>query len=126
MALVGAPIMAALFMLFPRMAPLWGIPRTPDGAQRAVRVHAVGNIASLALDDAAFPHAFEVRRPPRRLLGLYFRGPVLSPLMAANGKPSRFVATAVGRRVLGPPANLKVQGPAVRYEVTLEPTTAPG
>ena len=26
MALAGAPIMAALFMLFPRIAPLWGLP----------------------------------------------------------------------------------------------------
>jgi hypothetical protein len=26
MALLGAPIMAALFMFFPRMAPLWGVP----------------------------------------------------------------------------------------------------
>ena len=28
MALLGAPIMAVLFVLFPRFAPLWGMPRT--------------------------------------------------------------------------------------------------
>ena len=26
MALLGAPVMVALFMLFPRIAPLWGVP----------------------------------------------------------------------------------------------------
>ena len=43
MALLGAPIMAVLFVLFPRLAPLWGIPSDAmSGRSGLVGQHAGG------------------------------------------------------------------------------------
>ena len=81
MALLGAPIMAALFMLFPRMAPLWGMPSDAMAGRSGLSgVMKVGSIAELALDDAvALRVRFEGAEntvPPAS--AMYFRGPVLS------------------------------------------------
>ena len=120
MALLGAPIMLALFMLFPRMAPLWGTPNDEmTGRSGLSNTMRVGSIASLALDDGI---AARVKfdggvAPPQRQL--YFRGPVLSDFD--------------GREWTAPPpwergflsAELRVQGEPVGYEVTLEPSNRP-
>ena len=128
MALLGAPIMAALFMFFPRMAPLWGIP----GDQMVGRTGLsgsmqVGTIAELALSDAV---AFRIKfdnpaQPIPPASSLYFRGPVLSAFDGREWKaePFREDSSWAARAAL--PANLKVQGPALRYEVTLEPSYRP-
>ena len=128
MALLGAPIMAALFMFFPRMAPLWGIP----GDQMVGRTGLsgsmqVGTIAELALSDAV---AFRIKfdnpaQPIPPASSLYFRGPVLSAFDGREWKaePFREDSSWAARAAL--PANLKVQGPALRYEVTLEPHKRP-
>ena len=123
MALLGAPIMAALFMLFPRMAPLWGMPSdTMAGRSGLSGVMKVGNIAELALDDRV---AMRVRfdtpggaAPPQS--ALYFRGPVLGQFDGSEwlAVPDRFGGGA-------PAANLRVRGEPVRYEVTLEPHQRP-
>jgi hypothetical protein len=66
MALVGAPIMVVLFLLFPRLAPLWGIPSDGhDGAQRPVQHHAGGQHRQ---PGAGRKHcdAHQVRRAGRR------------------------------------------------------------
>ena len=53
MALLGTPIMLVLFMLFPRIAPLWGMPEdTSRGRSGLSAQMRVGTIASLALDDS--------------------------------------------------------------------------
>ena len=117
MALLGAPIMAILFMLFPRLAPLWGIPSDAMAGRSGLSASMqVGTIASLALDDSV---AMRVRfdgSPPRQS-DLYFRGPVLSTLDGREWRAlrSRFPAP------LQDPAALQVSGPAVQYQVTLEP-----
>ncbi len=128
MALLGAPIMAALFMLFPRMAPLWGIP----GDQMVGRTGLsgsmqVGTIAELALNDAvAFRIKFDdpAQQVPQASL-LYFRGPVLSGFDGREwrAEPFREDSSWAARAAL--PANLQVRGPALRYEVTLEPHKRP-
>ena len=52
MALLGAPIMAALFMLFPRMAPLWGMPADNlTGRSGLSGTMKIGDMAEIALDD---------------------------------------------------------------------------
>ncbi len=128
MALLGAPIMAALFVLFPRMAPLWGVP----GDQMVGRTGLsgsmqVGTIAELALSDAiAFRIKFDdlaQATPPAS--SLYFRGPVLSGFDGREwrAEPFREDSSWAARAAL--PANLQVQGPALRYEVTLEPHKRP-
>src|SRR3990167_8896913 len=80
LALLGTPIMVALFMFFPRMAPLWGMPGYPLGGRSGLSGSMkVGSIAELALDERI---ALRLRfddpnyAPPQSIL--YFRGPVLS------------------------------------------------
>ena len=117
MAMLGAPIMLALFVLFPRIAPLWGIPSDAmsgrSGLSSSMRV---GSIASLALDDSvAMRVRFEGPVPPAS--DLYFRGPVLSSF---NGREWRALrATALLR--VGPVLNLQALTPPVKYQVSLEP-----
>jgi len=122
MALLGAPVMVLLFLLFPRLAPLWGTPSDAMTGRSGLSASMqVGSIASLALDGSiAMRIAFEGRPPPQR--DLYFRGPVLSTfdgrqwLPSSSGRfPPRFKL----------PDNLTVLGDAVSYQVTLEPTSRP-
>ena len=121
MAVLGAPIMALLFMLFPRLAPLWGIPGDAmTGRSGLSATMDVGAIATLALDDSI---AMRIRfddAPPRQS-DLYFRGPVLSTL---DGREWRILRSGFPR-AMQDPAGLKVQGPAVSYQVTLEPNNRP-
>jgi len=52
LALLGAPVMAALFLLFPRLPPLWGIPGDAlTGRSGLAGEIEVGQVARLALDD---------------------------------------------------------------------------
>ena len=121
MALLGAPIMAVLFLLFPRMAPLWGIPSDAMAGRSGLSASMqVGTIASLALDDRI---ALRVRfdGPAPRQSELYFRGPVLSTF---DGREWR-VSTANLMPRQRARADLQLLGAPVRYEVTLEPSNRP-
>ncbi|MDQ0039759.1 transglutaminase family protein [Variovorax boronicumulans] len=121
MALAGAPIMLALFLLFPRFAPLWGTPSDAMAGRMGLsNTMRVGTIAELALDDSiAARIKFEGDRSPPQSQ-LYFRGPVLGQF---DGREwSALPAWARGGQGS---ANLRVTGEPVRYEVTLEPSNRP-
>ncbi|MBN8748961.1 MAG: DUF3488 domain-containing transglutaminase family protein [Variovorax sp.] len=120
MALAGAPIMLALFMLFPRLAPLWGTPNdNMTGRTGLSNTMRVGAIAQLALDDGiAARIRFDGDIPPPRDR-LYFRGPVLS-----NFDGREWTAPPPWERGFLP-ANLRVRGEPVRYAVTMEPSNRP-
>ena len=121
MALAGAPIMLALFLLFPRLAPLWGTPSDAmlgrSGLSNTMRV---GTIAELALDDriAARIKFDGGRAPPQSQL--YFRGPVLAQF---DGR--EWTALPSWARGAQWTPNLRVSGEPVRYEVTLEASNRP-
>ena len=119
MALLGAPIMVVLFMLFPRLAPLWGTPGGPLQGKSGLSANMrVGTIANLALDDSiAMRIKFEGKAPAGR--EVYLRGPVLSNFDGREWLPS--FASGVPNL----PSNLKVSGQAFNYEVTLEPSNKP-
>ena len=121
MALLGAPIMAVLFVLFPRIAPLWGVPADAMSGRSGLSANMrVGNIASLALDSSvAMRIRFEGAPPPAN--ALYFRGPVLSTFDGSEWRPLR---SAFAARVQ-PAANLQVSGTSVKYQVTLEANNRP-
>jgi transglutaminase-like putative cysteine protease len=125
MALLGAPIMAVLFMLFPRFAPLWGIPSDAMSGRNGLSSEMrVGTIASLALDESiAFRVRFEGPAPSQ--LDLYFRGPVLG---AFDGREWRQLLPRAASR-FPPPAmgdpKLAGFGKPVRYQVTMEPNNRP-
>lgn len=125
LALLGAPIMAVLFMLFPRFAPLWGIPSDAMAGRSGLSGSMqVGNLASLALDETiAMRVRFEGAVPPQS--DLYFRGPVLSTF---DGREWRALQPRLGSRfspAIPGGAQLEVLGNAVRYEVTMEPNNRP-
>ena len=121
MALLGAPIMIVLFLLFPRLAPLWGVPSDAVVGRSGLSAKMqVGTIATLALDDSvAMRIKFDGKPPPQS--DLYFRGPVLSGFDGREWLPanvdvfSRFKVTA----------SLVVSGAPVSYEVTMEPSSKP-
>ena len=127
MALLGAPIMLALFVFFPRMAPLWGMPGDEmTGRSGLSGTMQVGNIAALALDDSV---ALRVRfdtpdnaAPPQSQL--YFRGPVLSQFDGREWQAPPWRSNA-WRGVQDGAPNLQVQGTPLRYAVTLEPQKRP-
>ena len=117
MALLGAPIMIVLFVLFPRMAPLWGVPGDAMSGRSGLSASMqVGTIASLALDDSIAMRVRFEGAPPLQP-DLYFRGPVLSTFDGRNWLPLR---SDFPTR-LQPEANLQALGSPVRYEVTLQP-----
>ena len=125
MALVGAPIMVVLFLLFPRLAPLWGIPSDGmTGRSGLSSTMQVGNIASLALDESiALRIKFDGPVPAQQ--DMYFRGPVLTRFDGREWQPLQpRLASRFSPGVLGSP-RLDVGGQPVRYEVTLEPSSRP-
>ncbi|MDO5652903.1 MAG: DUF3488 and transglutaminase-like domain-containing protein [Brachymonas sp.] len=121
MAALGAPIMVALFVLFPRFAPLWGLPSRDSAKTGLSNDMTVGTIAELAQDSSV---AFRVRfegTPPRRS-ELYFRGPVLSRLEGQKWTADDTPVQAFGfRNNPPPPVAANSAANAVHYEVLLQP-----
>jgi len=120
MALLGAPIMLALFLLFPRLAPLWGTPNDAmtgrSGLSDRMRV---GTIAQLALDDSIAARVkFDDGAVPERS-ALYFRGPVMGRF---DGREWRELNPFARAPAL---SELQVRGQPVRYQVTLEASQRP-
>ncbi len=118
MAVLGAPIMLVLFMLFPRLAPLWGLPNDAMSGRSGLSAQMqVGNIAKLALDDSvAMRIRFDGTAPPSSQL--YFRGPVLSEFDGREWRPARAVSD-------DPTNVLQLLGAPLDYQVTLEPNQRP-
>jgi protein-glutamine gamma-glutamyltransferase len=118
-ALFGAPVMLVLFMLFPRVAPLWAVPQDSLAKTGLSGTLRMGGVAELAIDDSiAMRVRFEGRVPPANTL--YWRGPVLSRF---DGR-EWFRGEPFARSLLRAP-RLDVRGAAVRYEMTLEPSNLP-
>jgi protein-glutamine gamma-glutamyltransferase len=115
-ALLGAPVMALLFVLFPRVAPLWGVPTDAIGRTGLSATMKLGAIAELAQDDTV---AMRVRFEGGVPVGdqLYFRGPVLSRFDGIEWRMSE--------AVFQPRAGFRAQGTALRYEMTVEPLRVP-
>ena len=121
MALLGAPVMAILFVLFPRLAPLWGVPGDAMAGRSGLSATMqVGTIARLALDDSIAMRLRFAGNPPAQS-ALYFRGPVLSTF---DGREWRALKSGFPARMQAA-ADLRVGGTPVKYEVTLEPNSRP-
>jgi len=115
MALLGAPIMAALFMLFPRMAPLWGMPADNlTGRSGLSGTMKIGDMAEIALDDrVAIRLRFEGDErsiPPQS--ALYFRGPVMTGFDGREWQAEPFREDSPWAARVAVPQNLKAAGPA--------------
>jgi transglutaminase-like putative cysteine protease len=110
------PLMAAFFLLFPRVqGPLWALPRdAPSGRTGLSDTMTPGQISELIKSDAiAFRVRFEGERPPYSVL--YWRGPVLTVLDGSTWR-----ALFPPRRASGPDL-YESTGKPVRYEVIAEP-----
>jgi transglutaminase-like putative cysteine protease len=123
---LALPLAALGFVLFPRVdGPLWGQPDGGRGAHTGISdTMSPGQFSNLAQsDEAAFRVKFEGAPPPQTQL--YWRGPVLG---AYDGRTWTRIAPRAypGRkRASAPPElTLNVRGPALRYEVTMEPSDA--
>jgi hypothetical protein len=123
MALLGAPIMAVLFVLFPRFAPLWGIPNDAMSGRSGL---------SHRCRWATWPRsrwtkhraARQVRRHAAAAERPYFRGPVLSEFDGREWRPlqprlARASAASATRSSSRPAARS-------RYESRWSRTTGPG
>ena len=115
-ALLGAPIMIVLFLLFPRIAPLWGLPQDAGGRTGLSGTLTLGGVAEVANDDSI---ALRVRFPARTPApeSLYFRGPVLTQF---DGREWR--QRQVTGFVRSPP---ELIGAPLPYEMTVEPSRLP-
>ncbi|MFN0186243.1 MAG: transglutaminaseTgpA domain-containing protein [Aquabacterium sp.] len=117
---LGLPVMLALFMLFPRFGPLWGMPQDALGRTGLSGTLRMGGVAAIANDDSiAFRIRFEGPTPPAETL--YFRGPVLSVFDGIEWRRA-------GASLSGEPRarnDLRLLGPPLRYEMTLEPIRLP-
>jgi transglutaminase-like putative cysteine protease len=112
-AALGIPVMLLLFVLFPRIGPLWGVPQDGQATTGLSDRMRMGSMSEVAQDDSI---AMRIRfiDPPPAQREMYFRGPVLSRF---DGKEWRPAYSAYSP----PRSEPLVNGPAIRYEVTLEP-----
>lgn len=116
-AALGAPLMVLLFVLFPRVGPLWGVPQDGFSGTGLSNVMSMGTVAALAQDDSvALRIRFDGTPPPPQ--EIYFRGPVLGHFDGRDWTPQKpgFPAS------MTPRAELQVQGTPIGYEMTLEPS----
>jgi len=117
-ALLGAPVMALLFVLFPRIGPLWGVPQDGVSTTGLSNSMKMGSIAEVALDDSvAMRLRFDGAPPPPAQR--YFRGPVLTRFDGVDWRPLGLPFAPAGAPARRPALTLR--GPPIGYEVTLEP-----
>lgn len=128
MLLQALPLMLVLFVLFPRISPLWTVPLQTNVAKTGVSdTLAPGDIAELVQsDELAFRATFEGEIPAFN--DLYWRGLVLS-LFDPETQAWRHQTPGLYGRPLtrqGPPTgwedNLEYLGDPIDYSIMLEPT----
>lgn len=109
----AAPLMLALFVLFPRVqGPLWGLPRDAHaGVTGLSDTMAPGTFTNLTLSDAvAFRVEFKGPAPEPKYL--YWRGPVMWDFDGRTWRSPRFY--------YGEP-RFRADSPPIKYTVTVEP-----
>ncbi|MBV1879344.1 MAG: DUF3488 and transglutaminase-like domain-containing protein [Pseudomonadales bacterium] len=118
------PLMLVLFVLFPRIAPLWSVPLQTGVAKTGVTdVMSPGDISSLAQSDAlAFTATFETDPPPYG--ALYWRGLVLSEFDGKSWSQAPDLRRSIWRQGEAPPEwsnNLSYIGKSYNYSIIMEP-----
>ncbi|WP_457426712.1 transglutaminase family protein [Roseateles sp. P5_E7] len=118
---LGLPVMVLLFVLFPRIAPLWGVPTESIGKTGLSNQMEFGAMSEIANDDSvAMRLKFDGAAPPPDQR--YFRGPVLTRF---DGKTWRAPNASTHQSWLRGRDELRTNGPALSYEVTVEPLRIP-
>jgi transglutaminase-like putative cysteine protease len=117
LVLQAMPVMAILFILFPRIAgPLWGLPQDLRRASSGLSDEmSPGSISELSLSAAlAFRVEFDGPPPPKQQL--YWRGPVMQDFDGRTWRAARGRAQFES----GPPKVTVLSGETA-YTMTLEP-----
>src|SRR5262245_49059839 len=112
----GAPLMLALFVLFPRVqGPIFGLPQaTSTGVTGLSDSMSPGSLSQLGLsDEVAFRVEFRARPPAPQ--GLYWRGPVLWDFDGRTWTAASPASIGAGT------VHHEAAQAAVSYTVTLEP-----
>lgn len=118
---LGLPVMVLLFVLFPRIAPLWGVPTEAIGRTGLSNQLEFGAMNEIANDDSiALRVKFDGPLPPPDQR--YFRGPVLTRF---DGKVWRAPDARISQGWLRGKDDLATRGTPLRYEMTLEPLRIP-
>jgi transglutaminase-like putative cysteine protease len=115
--LQALPLMAAFFILFPRVqGPLWALPQDARGGSSGLSdTMTPGNIAKLIKSDAlAFRVQFYGERPP--FSAMYWRGPVMTEF---DGRTWRMPGS--GQFLKDQKLVYAESAHPVRYAITLEP-----
>jgi len=113
--LYGTPAVVLLFLLFPRIGPLWGVPSENVGRTGLSNQLSLGAMSEIANDESiAMRLRFVGPLPPPE--AMYFRGPVLSRFDGRQWLPSERDPTLPAGR-----ASWRADGTRLDYEITLEP-----
>ncbi len=119
------PLMLVLFVLFPRIPPLWTVPTQTQTARSGMSDEvSPGDIASLATSsELAFNVTFEGNPPPQS--SLYWRGLTLGDFDGETWRQDRIMWRAAYRvdRDIPPWAEqVERRGRVFNYDVIMEPT----
>lgn len=116
LVVLGLPLAAAGFWLFPRLpTPLWGLPENAMARSGISERMSPGDWIDLMADDRpAFRVRFDGPRPPTEQL--YWRGPVLSRFDGRTWTRNPWIDALPPPTLDAPPQT------GVTYTVTLEPT----
>lgn len=111
--LQAVPLMLVLFVFFPRIPPIWALPKDAHAGMTGLSDSMTpGAISRLIQSDAvAFRVQFSNTPPPAH--ARYWRGPVL---WDTDGR-----SWSTQPPVTGEAPSIVLQGEAIRYQVTLEP-----
>ncbi|RZI83432.1 MAG: DUF3488 domain-containing protein [Rubrivivax sp.] len=112
----GVPLMVVLFLLFPRIGPLWALPSDAQARTGLSDQLTMGAVAELALDESIAMH-IRFDGPVPAPATLYFRGPVLEDFDGRTWRPH-----PAPREPLPEHQAIDTRGPPTRYQVTLEAT----
>lgn len=117
--LMGLPAMLVLYVLFPRVGPLWSVPRDARSSIGLSEQLSLGHVAELAMDDG-IAMRLKFNGPPPPPNKLYFRGPVLEWFDGRTWQPRP--ATHSDPHINRGLEDVRPVGAPIAYQVTLEPT----
>jgi transglutaminase-like putative cysteine protease len=112
----GMPLMVVLFLLFPRIGPLWALPSDAQAHTGLSDSLTLGRVAELALDDSIAMH-LRFEGPVPAPVQMYFRGPVLDDFDGHTWRTGKPVPEDANQ-----PDGVGTLGPSIRYQITLEAT----
>jgi transglutaminase-like putative cysteine protease len=116
--LYGLPVMILLFLLFPRIAPLWGLPSESVGRTGLSNQLDFGVMSEIANNDGIalrLRFGADLQGAPPPPDARYFRGPVLGRFDGRSWRPAPAVPGRISIDAL------QLDGPPLHYELTMEP-----